>query len=49
MSARVSRRRRIVKLRRHDVKGKAKRMFWCSYCWRYTYNLETHRCGERQS
>lgn len=37
-------RRRIIRIQRHTVKG-ARPIFWCGYCERYTYDLQTHECG----
>jgi hypothetical protein len=36
-------RRRIIRIQRHAPKG-AKPIFWCGYCLRYTYDLQTHDC-----
>jgi hypothetical protein len=40
--------RRVLKIQRHDVKG-ARPIFWCGGCEKFTYNLRTHLCGERQN
>jgi predicted RNA-binding protein with PUA domain len=40
--------RRVLKIQRHDVKG-ARPIFWCGECEKFTYNLRTHLCGERQN
>jgi hypothetical protein len=38
-------RRRIIRIQRHTPKG-ARAIFWCGYCERYTYELQTHDCSK---
>ena len=46
LSTEQKRRRRYIKIQRHSPKG-AKPIYWCTYCGRYTYDLQVHNANGR--
>lgn len=44
----TAKRRRIVKLTRHDKHGRSRLMVWCAHCQKFSISIETHQCGRTQ-